>query len=42
MNLLLCTRDVMLIRVGLPPRVREEELAKQPTPAPIIDPFVDA
>ena len=25
LNLLLCTRDVMLVRVGLPPRVREEE-----------------
>lgn len=42
LNLLLCTRDVMLVRVGPPPRVREEELAKQPTPAPVIDPFVDA
>lgn len=42
LNLLLCTRDVMLVRVGLPPRVREEELAKQSAPAPVIDPFVDA
>ena len=42
LNLLLCTRDVMLVRVGLPPRVREEELAKQPTPLQAIDPFADA
>ncbi|MEO8270087.1 MAG: hypothetical protein ABI557_10215, partial [Aureliella sp.] len=42
LNLLLCTRDVMLVRVGLPPRVREEVLAKLPTPAQAIDPFVDA
>ncbi len=41
LNLLLCTRDVMLVRVGLPPRVREEELDQQPTPPPAIDPFDD-
>ena len=41
LNLLFCTRDVMLVRVGLPPRVREEELDQQPTPPPAIDPFDD-
>ena len=42
LNLLLCTRDVMLVRVGLPPRVRDDELANRPATALPADPFVDA
>jgi len=39
LNLVLCTRDVMLIRVALPPRVREDEQASQPEAKHPLDPF---
>lgn len=43
LNLILCTRDVLLVRVSIPPRVREEDKEEAPEePAPI-DPFaIDA
>lgn len=41
LNLVLCTRDVMLVRVALPPRVREEvSLEEGGVPQPA-DPFAD-
>lgn len=41
LNLVLCTRDVMLVRVSQPPRVREEESQQQASKAaPLpVDPF---
>ncbi len=40
LNLVLCTRDVMLVRVAVPPRVREEGMVGQAAPAPT-NPFED-
>ncbi len=41
LNLVLCTRDVMLVRVALPPRVRQDENVLQ-SPEPVsTDPFAD-
>ncbi len=40
LNLVQCTRDIMLVRVALPPRVREEQDANQETLEPV-DPFAD-
>lgn len=39
LNLLLCTRDVLLVRVAQPPRVQEDEGRDQSGQAPSIDPF---
>jgi hypothetical protein len=41
LNLVLCTRDVMLVRVALPPRVREEDGSNEPKKADSTDPFAD-
>ncbi|MEZ6133357.1 MAG: hypothetical protein R3C53_00465 [Pirellulaceae bacterium] len=41
LNLLLCTRDIMLVRVALPPRLREEDGLDKPAPTAPIDPFAD-
>ncbi len=41
LNLLLSTRDVMLVRVAQPPRVRDESQRSEPAPAPQVDPFAD-
>ncbi len=39
LNLLMSTRDVMLVRVALPPRVREEDAQETAAPQPPPDPF---
>lgn len=39
LNLLLCTRDVMLVRVAAPPRVAKEKTPRKVAPAEPIDPF---
>lgn len=41
LNLLFCTRDVMLLRVIAPPRVREEEMSNTPVTTVPADPFAD-
>jgi hypothetical protein len=41
LNLLLSTRDIMLVRVALPPRVREEEGILESETAPPKNPFLD-
>ncbi len=41
LNLLMCSRDVMLVRVALPPRVREEEHPDDSSPPTPVDPFAD-
>lgn len=42
LNLILCTRDVMLVRVAEPPRVQEDEESETPSePDTPIDPFAD-
>ncbi len=41
LNLLLCSRDVMLVRVSAPPRVKQEEKQLAPASVPPADPFAD-
>jgi hypothetical protein len=41
LNLLLSTRDVMLVRVSEPPRVREDRLSENAVTARVADPFGD-
>ncbi len=39
LNLILCTKDVLLVRISRPPRVVEEEESETPAEQPVIDPF---
>lgn len=41
LNLIFCTRDVMLVRVVVPPRIRQDDSLNQPTPSIPADPFAD-
>ncbi len=41
LNLVFCTRDVMLVRVVVPPRIRDDDGLNQPTPPLPVDPFAD-
>ncbi len=41
LNLVFCTRDVMLVRVVVPPRIRQDDSLNQPAPPVPADPFAD-
>ncbi len=41
LNLIFCTRDVMMVRVVVPPRIRQDDNLNQPTSPVPADPFAD-